>query len=57
MFDITKVEAEAKAELASERAETVKREIKAILKQIEDSKQITANLQLKYQAKLKELAA
>lgn len=57
MFDIKAVEAEAKKELAAERNEVVKREIKSLLKQIADSEQITANLRLKYEAKIRELAA
>lgn len=57
MFDIKAVEAEAQAELDAERAKDVKSEVKSLLRQIADSEKITANLRLKYAAKLRELAA
>lgn len=57
MFDIKKAEADAKAELAKEQAEGAKVKIKAKLKQIAASKEVTANLEREYEVLLREVAA
>lgn len=57
MFDINKVEAEAKAELAKEQGEKAKAKIKAKLKQIEDAKRILANLQGEYDVLLSDIGS
>lgn len=55
MFDIKKVEEEARKEIGEEKATAAKSKIKALLKRIEDSRKITANLELEYQVLLRDI--
>lgn len=57
MFDIKKIEAEAREEVAAEQAETAKSKIKAHLAKIAAAKKIVANLELEYKALLADIGA
>lgn len=55
MFDVKKVEAEALAELNTEKATAAKAKIKAKLKQIADADRIVQNLQDEYAVLLRDI--
>lgn len=57
MFDIKKVETEAQAELAAEKATAAKAKIKAKLKQIADAERIVQNLRDEYGVLLRDIGA
>lgn len=55
MFDIKKIEDEARKEVADEQAVKAKSQIKAKLAQINTAKKVVANLELEYNALLLEI--
>jgi hypothetical protein len=55
MFDINKVEADAKAEIAKEQAERAKKKVVAKLREIAAAKQVVANLEGEYAVILREI--
>lgn len=55
MFDIKKIEEEARKEVAEEQAVKAKSQIKAKLAQINAAKKVVANLELEYNALLLEI--
>jgi hypothetical protein len=55
MFDINKVEADAKAEIAKEQAERAKKKVVAKLREIAAAKQVVANLEGDYAVILREI--
>jgi hypothetical protein len=55
MFDIKKVEAEAKAELNEEKAKAAKAKIKVALKRISDAEAILRNARDEYEVALRDL--
>jgi len=57
MFDIKKIEAEAAAELASDRATAAKSKIKASLNRIADAQRILANLREEHAVILRDIGA
>lgn len=57
MFDIKKIEAEARAELAAEQATKAKGLIKAKLAQIAGAEKVLANLKGEYEALLRDVAS
>jgi hypothetical protein len=57
MFDIKKVKDEAAAEIAKEQADAAKSKIKQKLRQIAQSRAITANLEREYEALLAEIGS
>ncbi len=57
MFDIKKLEAEAAAELATEKATAAKSKIKASLKRIDDAKAIVMNLEYEHLVLLRDIGA
>lgn len=57
MFDIKKVEAEALAEINTDRADKAKAKIKAKLQQIADAERIVSNLRDEYGVLLRDIGA
>lgn len=57
MFDITKVQQEAEAEIAKESAAKAKESIKAHLKKIAAAEAVVANLRREYEVLLRTVAA
>ena len=57
MFDIKKIEEEARKEVAAEQADSAKAKIKAHLAKITAAKKVVANLELEYQALLADIGA
>ena len=57
MFDIKKIEAEAAAELASDRATAAKSKIKASLNRSADAERILANLREEHAVILRDIGA
>ena len=57
MFDIKKIEEEARKEVVAEQAESAKAKIKAHLAKITAAKKVVANLELEYQALLADIGA
>ncbi len=57
MFDIKKLEAEAAAELATEKATAAKSKIRASLKRIDDAKAIVMNLEYEHLVLLRDIGA
>lgn len=55
MFDIKKIEEEAKKEVNDELAISAKTQIKAKLKQIDTAKKVLVNLNLEYDSLLREI--
>jgi multidrug resistance efflux pump len=57
MFDIKKIEAEAKSEMAEERGKAAKTKIKAALKRIADAEAILRNARDEYEVLLRDIGA
>ncbi|MER8640981.1 hypothetical protein [Mesorhizobium sp. M1252] len=57
MFDIKKVEADAKAEIAEEKGRVAKTKIKAALKRIADAEAIVKNARDEYEVLLRDIGA
>ena len=55
MFDVKKVQDEAKEELAKERGEAAKKKIKTKLKDIEAARLIVRNLEREYEVLLEDI--
>jgi hypothetical protein len=55
LFDVKKVQAEAEAEIAADRAQAAKTKIKAKLKQISDAERIVTNLRAEYDVLLADI--
>jgi hypothetical protein len=55
MFDVKKVEAEARQELTEERAKTAKGKIKTKLAQIDSAERVVANLREEYAVLLRDI--
>jgi hypothetical protein len=57
MFDIKKIEADAKAEIAEEKGKVAKTKIKAALKRIADAEAIVRNARDEYEVLLRDIGA
>ena len=57
MFDIKKIEAEAREELAEEQGKAAKASLKAKLKAISQARAVVANLEREYEVLLREVGS
>jgi hypothetical protein len=57
MFDIKKVEEEARKEVMEEQSKAAKDKIKASLKNIENAKKVLANAQMAHEVLLRDIGA
>jgi hypothetical protein len=57
VFDVKKVEAEARAEISKEQGEAAKKKIIGKLRQIAQAEAVVANLRLEYEALLRDIGS